>query len=178
MLWFAVRTKPQQEHDAYKCFRRAGIETFFPHVSDWVGTDTAKARLIKKPLLISYMFIETGMNLLPDFKSQPWRNYVLGLVRGASDQALPIPANIIGELQGLCDPLGEVQDKGAHKREVELAAGDRVRFSEDSRAFWGLYGEVKRVLGNAILVELEKAMMGQTKATVPVGYVQEVFKRA
>jgi transcription antitermination factor NusG len=173
MLWFAVHTKSQREAEADRHLRRQGFTTFFPHVSEWVGIKGPRSRLVKKAWLSRYLFVETEPGQLHLVNDTP---DVSTLVHAAGNDPFPIPAPIIEAMQSKCDPLGELhmaepKVKGAFGGGI----GDRVRFAEGN-AFWGLYGEIQRVLGDSLLVELDKALMGQTKATVPVGYVAEVFK--
>lgn len=176
MLWFAVHTKSQREAEADRHLRRLGFDVFFPHVSEWVGLKGPRSRLVKKAWLSRYMFV----------RSEPWRLHLVSeapdvsaLVRAAGNEPFPIPSEIIEAMRSVCDPLGEVHrvETKATKGIFGGGVGDRVRFGEGN-AFWGLYGEIQRVLGNSLLVKLDKALMGQTKATVPVGYVAEVFKTA
>lgn len=158
MLWFAVHTKSQREAEADRHLRRQGFNVFFPHMSEWVGLKGPRSRLVKKAWLSRYLFVETDPARLHFINDTP---DVSTLVHAAGNEPFPIPAGIIEGLQAKCDPLGEVHVAEKKKGDFGFKSGDRIRFGDGAPlAFWGLCAEIRSVLGDMVLVELDKGFPG------------------
>lgn len=172
LAWYAVHTRMQKEDYANRHLRRQGFSTFFPHVSEWVGLGTRHARLKKRAWLVRYLFVRAAPELFWRVNDTPG---VTTLVHAPGRMPLPIPANVISALQERADPLGEVLRPGPRKRRFHGKVGDRVRFAENNPLF-GFVGEIKRLLGDEVVVELEKALLGTSEARVPFTHIAEVLK--
>lgn len=170
--WYAVHTRAQKEDYADRHLRRQGFVTFFPHVSEWVGVGTRHARLKKRAWLVRYLFVEAAPELFWRVNETPG---VTTLVHAAGRLPLPVPANVIRALQDRADPLGEILRPGPPRRRFHGKAGDRVRFGESNPLF-GFLGEIKRVLGTEVVVELETTLLGTSEARVPFTHIAEVLK--
>lgn len=170
--WYAVHTRVQREDYADRHLRRRGFMTFFPHVSEWVGLGTRHARLKKRAWLVRYLFVQAAPELFWRVNETPG---VTTLVHAAGQLALPVPAGVIRALQERADPLGEILKPGPRRRRFHGKAGDHVRFAENNPLF-GFVGEIKRVLGAEVVVELETALLGTREARVPLTHIAEVLK--
>jgi len=102
---------------------------------------------------------------------------VSGLVRAHAQMPLPVPSLVMTGLQAHADPYGEVHAPARQKktRAFRGRPGDRVRFTEKNPLF-GFWGEIKRVLGTEVLVELECEILGKREARVPLSAIAEVLK--
>ncbi len=172
VAWYAVHTHAQKEDYANRHLRRQGFSTFFPHVSEWVGLSTRHARLKKRAWLVRYLFVKAVPALFWRVNETPG---VTTLVHAPGRLPLPVPTNVIRALQERTDPLGEVLRPGPRKRRFQGQIGDRVRFGENNPLF-GFVGEIKRVLGAEVVVELEAALLGTSEARVPLTHIAEVLK--
>lgn len=170
--WYAVHTRVQREDYADRHLRRQGFITFFPHVSEWVGVGTRHARLKKRAWLVRYLFVQAAPDRFWRVNETPG---VTTLVHAVGQAPLPVPAAVIHALQERADPLGEILRPGPRKRRFHGKAGDRVRFGESNPLF-GFVGEIKRVLGAEVVVELERELLGTREARVPLTYIAEVLK--
>jgi len=172
LAWYAVHTRAQKEDYADRHLRRKGFTTFFPHVSEWVGLGSRHARLRKRAWLNRYLFVAAAPALFWRVNEAPG---VATLVHAPGQTPLPVPALVIRALQEGVDPGGEVLRPGPRRPKFLGRPGDHVRFSESNPLF-GFVGEIKRVLGAEIVVELEKELLGTREARVPLTHIAEVLK--
>ncbi len=172
--WYAVHTHPRKESYADWHLRRQGLVTFFPHTTQWIGLGTRQARLVKRAWLTRYLFVRTAPRRFFVVNETPG---VSGLVRARAHMPLPVPSLVMTGLQARADPYGEVFMPKAQKKRRAFSGrpGDRVRFTEKNPLF-GFWGEIKRVLGSEVLVELEREILGKREARVPLAAIAEVLK--
>jgi len=172
--WYAVHTHPRKESYADWHLRRQGFVTFFPHSTQWIGLGTRQARLAKRAWLVRYLFVRIAPRSFFLVNETPG---VSGLVRAHAQMPLPVPHIVMEALQTRADPYGEVfmPKKQKKRRGFQGRPGDRVRFTETNPLF-GFWGEIKRVLGAEVLIELEREILGKREARVPLSAIAEVLK--
>jgi len=155
--WFAVFTKPRQEHVARENLERQGFECFLPMaVNPYQRRSECKPRI--EPLFPRYLFL----NAVPDQQSLgPVRSTrgVCSLVRFGMRLAT-LSERVIETIQGRRDPhTGYVQ-----LEPVPVATGDRVRVFDGP--FAGIEGIFKERKGSNRALLL-MSMLG-TESTVEV----------
>lgn len=173
--WWAVHTQSQKESVAERDLRRLGFTTFYPHISEWVGLNGNKSRLVKRAYLSRYLFVQTVRDLLYRV------NDAIGVscvVYSTGQEPFPIPLQVMRELQDRADHLGEVHCKGIPRAEFAGRVGDTFKFGEKSPLF-GFVASVKKVLDDdKIIAILDKSFFGVSgrEIEVPTSDVGELVK--
>lgn len=122
--WYALYTTPRAEKQVFKRLEEDGIETFLPLVKTFRQWSDRK-KLIEKPLLSSYVFVNIKSKYFPAVYKTP------GVVRFVSFEGKPvaIPQRQIDNLRLLVDSDAEIEvtdeifEKGDN---VEVVTGSLI----------------------------------------------------
>lgn len=160
--WFAVFTKPRQEHIALEHLQRQSFSCFLPMaINPYQRRTTRQLRI--EPLFPRYMFLHA----IPDQQSLgPVRSTrgVNSLVRFGMELA-EIPENVIDMIKRRCDP-----ESGLVRLEpVRVVPGDKVRVFDGPLAgaeglFEACSGERRahlliEMMGRKTSVEVDRMML-------------------
>ena len=148
--WFAVFTSAQKESLASRELRRAGFTTFWPHITEWVGTGhKAKSRLVRRSWLSRYLFTRCSVDMVGVVNSTPGVSTVVFAPGGSP---YPIPDAVMEELMQRLGPTGKVFSH-MPKNKFAGCIGRGVKGLE-GWPIWGLAGEISRVCGDEVAVKM------------------------
>lgn len=161
--WFAVYTKPRQEHTALLNLERQSFECYLPMAETIHPCRAARKKSRPDPLFARYLFLraDPGRQSLASVRST---RGVAGLVR-AGFELVKIPCSIINGLKTRMDRDTGLIPVGA----VSLSSGDRVRiFDGPFAALEGVFKEHRgrsrslllfEVLGRETAVEVDARLL-------------------
>lgn len=174
IAWYAVHTRALKEDLADRNLQRIGIETYFPHTTEWLGKNSETSRLVRKPMLSRYLFVQTERERLHEVNETVGVSTVL---YAAGAEPLPISDEIIEALRKRFGPSGKLFRNPAPT--FEGAAGQEFRFGENSPLF-GFAAQIICVLDNErIRVKFLETLFGASgrEMVVPVAEVGELLPR-
>ena len=152
MAWWAIQAQSQLEEYVYYRLVERGYTAFWPHVDELVATGhKAKSRLLRRSWLTGYLFVEADRKDLGAVKRLPG---VAAIVRGASAEPSPIPTEWVTDLMTRCDHWGGVIKTNKQSRRNKFRIGDFVRIISENSPLLGMMGEVSRIIGDKVVVEL------------------------
>jgi len=131
--WYALYTRPRAEKQVYQRLTEAGVETFLPLQKTYRMWSDRK-KLVEKPLLSSYIFVNTKSKHFPEvYKTQ-------GVVKFVTFEGHPasIPQKQIDNLRLLINSDEEIEVTGE-----QFAKGDNVEVTNGSLI--GLTGELIKI---------------------------------
>jgi transcription antitermination factor NusG len=143
--WYALYTRPRAEKLVYERLVEAGIETFLP-LQKVYRTWSDRKKLIEKPLLSSYIFVNTNSKCFPVVYK------TTGVVKFVSFEGQPvsIPRNQIDNLRLLINSDAEIEvscEKFAPGDNVEVVSGSLI----------GLTGELIKIGSkNRVVVRIDR----------------------
>ena len=159
MSWYAVYTKPRQEHIARENLERQSFETYLPLMQasrkrrgKWVDTI--------EPMFSRYIFIrlEPGTTSVASIRST---RGVTGLVQ-FGDNLVPVPESFVSALLQAADA-----ESGVHVPEPNLLKeGDSVVLTGGPLA--DLHGIFKAADGDARAIILLRLLGVETEVAVPI----------
>ena len=162
MAWYAVYTKPRQEHIALENLERQSFEAYLPLMrarrkrrGKWVETI--------EPMFSRYLFVrlEPGATSMASIRST---RGVTGLVR-FGNTLVPVPDGFMSILLETADAKS-----GIHVPEPDLLQeGDTVVFTDGPLA--DLDGIFKAADGDARAIVLLKILGTDTRVAVPVNQI-------
>lgn len=166
MSWYAVYTKPRQEHIARENLERQSFEAYLPLMrarrrrrSKWVETI--------EPMFSRYLFIrlEPGTTSVASVRST---RGVTGLVQ-FGNTLVPVPEGLMSILLQTADA-----ETGVHTPEPNLLQeGDSVVLTDGPLA--SLHGIFKAADGDARAIILLKLLGTETEVVVPV---EQIWRQA
>lgn len=166
MNWYAVYTKPRQEHIAKENLERQSFEVYLPLMrasrkrrSKWVETT--------EPMFSRYLFIrlEPGTTNVASVRST---RGVTGLVQ-SGNTLVPVPESFVSVLLQTADA-----ETGVHMPERNLLQeGDTVVVTDGPLA--NLQGIFKAADGDARAIIMLKLLGTETEVAVPV---KQVWRQA
>ena len=126
--WFAVHTKPRQEHIALLNLERQSFECYLPMAEDPCQRRIARNKTRHEPLFPRYLFLNAAPELQSLAAVRSTRG-VVGLVR-AGFELIKIPASIIAGLRARSHSATGLIPLDS----IELNDGDPVRLLEDRKS--------------------------------------------
>lgn len=153
--WYAVHTKPQQEHVADRDIQRLGVPVFYPRqrIRRHIRRNGAMLPVwLTRPYFPRWLFVDTSMDSL-------WRVKSVGAVSGIASsgtEPIRIPDTVMGVLMAGADAGGIMasRDEVARRR---YEAASSVRFM-DGTPLAGVIATVIKDDGNVI--EVMVGMLG------------------
>jgi transcription antitermination factor NusG len=160
--WYAAYTRPRAEKLAFKRLLEAGIETFLP-LQKTIRKWSDRKKVIEKPLLASYIFVNT----IP--KSFPLVFRTEGVVRFVSFEGKPvaIPQNQIDNLRLLVNSDAEIEVSSG-----TFARGDNVEVISGSLV--GLTGELIEIKGRKRVVVRIDSLEKNIIVKIPLTFLKKV----
>jgi transcriptional antiterminator RfaH len=156
--WFAVVTKPRQEHVALENLERQGYECFLPMAENPYQRRSKKNQLLVEPLFPRYMFLHAVaevQNLAPVRSTLG----VVSMVRFGTELAV-VPDSVIDSIRSRMDP-----DTGLVKiSPVPIAEGDKVKVFDGPLA--GVEGIVAERNGNSRAILLMELLGRPTRVEI------------
>ena len=164
--WYAVYTKPRQEHIARENLERQSFEAYLPLMrasrkrrDKWVETI--------EPMFSRYLFIRLALGTTNVASIRSTRG-VTGLVQ-SGNTLVQVPENLISTMLQTAD-----SDTGVHTPEPHLLQeGDAVVLTDGPLA--NLRGIFKAADGNARAIILLKLLGAETEVAVPF---EQVWRQA
>lgn len=94
--WYVVQAKPQKETVVCAQLRLApiGLEVFFPRLRNHLGV---------RPLFPSYLFVNTSMRNIDNYRMIKYTRGVLKIIGTRDDGPLPVPTKIIATIRSRMD---------------------------------------------------------------------------
>jgi transcriptional antiterminator RfaH len=161
--WFAVYTKPRQEHTALLNLEGQSFECYLPMTDERRQRDIGGRKTRDTPLFPRYLFLNAAPELqsMATVRSTPG---VVGLVR-AGFELVSIPSSVIAALKSRMHPsTGLIAIDG-----IALASGDKVRVSDGPfAALEGIFKEHRgghrslmllEILGRKIAVDINTRLL-------------------
>lgn len=155
MTWFALYTEPQREAYARDHLKRCGYTVFYPHIPEWVGLSSNRARLRHRPYYPRYLFVDAihddqqsnlvGIWLVPG---------VIGPVRGTDQMPHSIAEERLQPLFDICDVLGAAHVPEAPKPLWGLDKGNKFKMAEGN-PLWGLVATIEDVDGKHLIATID-----------------------
>jgi len=164
--WFAVFTKPRQEHIAKVHLERQGFECFLPMAVNPYQRRSRRRQVRIESLFPRYLFLKANANQQSLGPVRSTRG-VCNLVRFGK-QLITVPADVIRSIRARMQPnSGLIQIEP-----VDLEPGDRVRvfdgpFAGLDGVFQSRNGEhravlLMKLLGRETTVEVDNLLMQRT----------------
>jgi transcriptional antiterminator RfaH len=163
--WYAVYTKPQQEHLARENLERQSFETYLPLMRSrrqrrgkWVNTI--------EPMFARYLFIrlEPGVTSVASVRST---RGVSGLVKFGNN-VVPVPESLVSLLMSTSD-----RETGVHTTELNLLKeGDKVVLTDGPLA--NLQAIFRAADGDARAIILLKLLGQETEVAVPMDQISRI----
>jgi len=164
--WFAVVTKPRQEHIALENLQRQGFECFLPMAENPYQRRSKKHKPIIEPLFPRYLFLKAianQQNLAPVRSTRG----VINMVRFGIELAI-VPDAIIRSIKTRINPeTGLIQI-----RPVAVKTGENVRVFDGPLA--GVHGVVQEKTGEHRVLILMELLGRPTKVEVDALMLQRV----
>ena len=164
--WFAVVTKPRQEHIALENLQRQGFECFLPMAENPYQRRSKKNQKRIEPLFPRYLFLNavaSTQNLAPVRSTKG----VISMVRFGTELAV-IPEHIIAAIKQRITP-----ETGLIKIEpIAIKPGDKVKIFDGPLR--GLNGIVQEQDSNNRTLLLMELMGRPTKVTVEALSLQRI----
>jgi len=161
--WFAVYTKPRQEHIALLNLERQSFECYLPMAENPYRSRRVRNQKRLEPLFPRYLFLNAAPKLQSLANVRSTRG-VVGLVR-AGVELIKIPASIIAGLKTRMHPATGL----ISLEPIALANGDKVRvfdgpFAALEGIFKGQRGRTRslllfEILGRETAVEIDSRLI-------------------
>ena len=164
--WFAVYTKPRQEHTALLNLERQSFECYLPMAEDPHQRRSAGDKMRHEPMFPRYLFLnaDTERQSLASVRST---RGVMGLVR-AGFELIKIPASIIAGLKARSDPATGLIALDS----IALNNGEKVRVFDGP--FANLEGIFKEHLGRTRSLLLLEVLGRETVVEIDARMLQRV----
>jgi transcriptional antiterminator RfaH len=147
--WFAVYTKPRQEHTALLNLERQSFECYLPITDERRQRDVGRRAARDTPLFPRYLFLNASPEIQSMATVRSTRG-VVGLVR-AGLELVSIPSSVIAGIKSRMHPgTGLIPLEG-----IALARGDKVRVADGPfAALEGVFKEHRGRNRSLMLLEL------------------------
>ena len=162
--WYAVYTRPRAEKLVYQRLIESDIETFLP-MQKTIRQWSDRKKLIEKPLLSSYIFVNVVAKQFPII----FKTY--GIVKFVTfeGQPVPIPQNQIDNLRLLINSDAEIEVTSE-----KFAPGDNVEVTSGSLR--GLTGELIKHGGRKRVIVRIDRLDQNIIVTIPVSFLAKIRK--